>query len=207
MHVSNCTFMGADVGLRFKSNRGRGGVVENIFISDIFMTSIPTYAISFNLYYGGKSISEMMDEGVKENFAEPEPVSEETPRFKNITIKNIILKGALQAVFMQGLPEMSLENIVLSNMSLEADKGFSVIDAHGVTIENIEMETQTETIFEFYNCKDVAFSKNRFDTSSAKSITVNGSKSENISLLAADDKKLDAHTVVGTEVSADAVRF
>jgi polygalacturonase len=207
MHVSNCTFMGADVGLRFKSNRGRGGVVENIFISDIFMTSIPTYAISFNLYYGGKSISEMMDEGVKENFAEPEPVSEETPRFKNITIKNIILKGALQAVFMQGLPEMSLENIVLSNMSLEADKGFSVIDAHGVTIENIEMETQTETIFEFYNCKDVAFSKNRFDTSSAKSITVNGSKSENISLLAADDKKLDAHTVVGTEVSAGAVRF
>ena len=42
LHVSNCSFMGTDVGLRFKSNRGRGGVVENIFISDIYMGLHPT---------------------------------------------------------------------------------------------------------------------------------------------------------------------
>ncbi len=28
--VTNCQFLGTDVGLRFKSARGRGGVVENI---------------------------------------------------------------------------------------------------------------------------------------------------------------------------------
>ena len=35
--VSNCTFIGADIGLRFKTTRGRGGIVENIFIKDIYM--------------------------------------------------------------------------------------------------------------------------------------------------------------------------
>lgn len=33
--VSDCTFLGTDVGLRFKSNRGRGGVVENIYVNNI----------------------------------------------------------------------------------------------------------------------------------------------------------------------------
>ncbi len=206
MHVSNCTFMGTDVGLRFKSNRGRGGVVENIFISDILMTNIPTYAISFNLFYGGQSISEMMEEGGQDGVAKPEPVSEETPQFKNIYIKNISLKGAMQAVFMQGLPEMNLENIHLSNMSLEAGNGFSVIDATGVQIKNINIKTKGEKVFEFYNCKDVDFKENQFAASPHKSIAVNGAKSENISL-AGFGKKLDGCMLVGSEVPAGAVKF
>ena len=51
MFVNNCTFMGTDIGLRFKSARGRGGVVENIYISDIGMTNIPGEAILFDMYY------------------------------------------------------------------------------------------------------------------------------------------------------------
>ena len=35
IYVEDCTFMGTDVGLRFKSTRGRGGVVENIYINNI----------------------------------------------------------------------------------------------------------------------------------------------------------------------------
>ena len=63
VYVSGCTFIGTDVGLRFKSNRGRGGIVENLFFSDIDMINIPTQAISFNMYYGGLSVSEMVAEG------------------------------------------------------------------------------------------------------------------------------------------------
>lgn len=86
MHVSNCTFLGTDVGLRFKSTRGRGGVVKNIFISDVQMKDIPTYAISFNLYYGGRSVSELMESGgIQTGSADLPPVTEETPQFKDVS--------------------------------------------------------------------------------------------------------------------------
>ena len=52
--VSNCTFIGSDVGLRFKTTRGRGGVVENIFIRDIYMKDLPGDAILFDMYYAAK---------------------------------------------------------------------------------------------------------------------------------------------------------
>ena len=54
LYVSNCTFMGTDVGLRFKTARGRGGVVENIFIDGVDMTDIAGEAILFDMYYAAK---------------------------------------------------------------------------------------------------------------------------------------------------------
>jgi len=129
MHVSNCTFIGTDVGLRFKSNRGRGGVVENIYISNVEMINIPTQAISFNLYYSGKSSSEDLAEGDNVQIEKLLPVTEETPQFKNIFIRNVNCKGALQGILLQGLPEMNLENIVLENIIMEADNGLVCTDA------------------------------------------------------------------------------
>ena len=52
IYVDNCSFLGTDVGLRFKSTRGRGGVVENIHINNINMINIPNEALIFDLFYG-----------------------------------------------------------------------------------------------------------------------------------------------------------
>ena len=49
--VNNCKFIGSDMGLRFKSKRGRGGIVENIFINGIYMINIKTNAIIFDMFY------------------------------------------------------------------------------------------------------------------------------------------------------------
>ncbi len=207
MHVSNCTFMGTDVGLRFKSTRGRGGVVENIFISDVYMTQIPTNAISFNLYYGGKSVSEMLADGDQEQMPELMPVTEETPQFKNITIQNVELKGAKHAVYVRGLPEMNVENMVFKNMVLDAEEGFSLTDVDGISIENVKLSTQSETGFAITNGKNITIKNIDYEMSSPKSITINGSVSDNITLSAPVKKGYKEVTTIGNEVSKKAVKF
>ncbi|MNX71541.1 Polygalacturonase [compost metagenome] len=207
LHVSNCTFMGTDVGLRFKSNRGRGGIVENIFISDIFMTDIPSQAISFNLYYGGKSIEETLAEGDTKIKTKILPVNEETPQFKNISIKNITIKGAQQAVFLQGLPEMNLQNIELSNLIITADKGFSIIDANGIKITNAKLDIKNPTVFEIYNGKNMTLKDVEFNSTSAKAVTIDGAASEKIELVSSKKTEYAKKTTISEAVSKGAVKL
>ena len=118
--VENCQFLGTDVGLRFKSTRGRGGIVENIFIDNVSMTDIKTDAITFNMYYGGKSVAEMLADGDNPDNVTKQPVTEETPIFRHIDIKNIVCNGAGRAMEFNGLPEMPINGIRLQNINIVA---------------------------------------------------------------------------------------
>ncbi len=207
VHVSKCTFMGTDVGLRFKSNRGRGGVVEDIYISDIRMTDIPTNAISFNLYYGGLSVSEMLGEGGVKAFAEPEPVTEETPQFKNIYIRDVTVKGAMQAVVLQGLPEMNLENVTLSNMLLEADHGFLISDAARVKIRNVDLKTGKGNAVNIINSSEIVMDQLRYDYQTPKDIVILGERSRSISIQPGAGQELGSYVFVGEEVQDNEISF
>jgi hypothetical protein len=171
------------------------------------MTNIPTHAISFDLYYGGQSVAEMLESGKKQNLAEAQPVTEETPQFKNISIKNITVKGALQAVFMQGLPEMNLENITLSGMMLEADNGFLLVDIDGIALENINLKTKSEKAFEILNAKNTSFKNVVFNSDAASAITINGQNCNNIQLNSGESKIDKSKVQIGGEVSGEAVKF
>ena len=118
--VTNCQFVGTDVGLRFKSTRGRGGIVENIFINGISMSDISTYALTFNMYYGGKSVAEALDDGDDSKEVKPVAVTEETPIFRNIDIRNISCYHAGYAMEFNGLPEMPIDGIHLENINISA---------------------------------------------------------------------------------------
>ena len=140
--VSNCRFLGTDVGLRFKSKRGRGGVVEGIWIDNIYMTDIVTDALLFDLFYGGKSAVEALEDGVQQapgSF----PVDETTPAFRDIHISNVVCNGAARAMYFNGLPEMPVKGISISNCSFSSRKGIEIHCSEDVTIDNVKVVTIT----------------------------------------------------------------
>lgn len=140
--VKDCQFLGTDVGVRFKSTRGRGGVVENIFINGISMYNIIEEAIIFDLYYDGKSVTDEMDgieQGSRKLLADPD---ETTPCFRDIIIENVICKGASRAFFFNGLPEQPIRNLTLRNIFISADKGEEFHFCEGVKKENVHIQTK-----------------------------------------------------------------
>lgn len=189
VHVSECTFMGTDIGLRFKSTRGRGGVVENIWISDIDMIGIPTEAIGFNMFYTGNSpiIEEDQsadDEKRQENLV---PVTEETPIFRNISMKNITVTDSETAAFFMGLPEMKLENVRLENAVLNAKKGITAIDAEGLQLINVVVTGTEEVPLTVYNSQNVQIQGFKFEENGKPGLRVLGT-SDNIQVDKSDFK-------------------
>lgn len=165
IYVSDCTFLGTDVGLRFKSTRGRGGVVENIHIHNINMIDIPHEALLFDLFYGGKGAGEETEEELiaRMKTAIP-PVTEETPAFRDIYISGITANGVGRAMFFNGLPEMPIRNIDIKDVQItNAKAGIVISQAENVTIDNANVETEGEVL------------KVRF----AKNVKVNGEEFHN----------------------------
>lgn len=113
--ISNCLFIATDRGIRMKSRRGRGGVVENINVSNIIMDHV-LCPFTMNLYYhcnGAKGDKVVSDKNAR-------PVDEGTPAFRNIHFSHINATGvSIAAGYLYGLAEMPLEDISLSDVSIE----------------------------------------------------------------------------------------
>jgi YhcH/YjgK/YiaL family protein len=136
--VTDCNFIGADIGIRVKSNSGRGGLVHNIFIKDVFMSDIVDEAISFDTYYedvtAGKNASEVKT-----------TVKDKIPQFQDFYISNIYCRGAKTAIYINGLPEMPVQKIYFENMTISADKGYVQKDAKDIFFKNVKLITKSGT--------------------------------------------------------------
>lgn len=206
LHVSNCTFIGTDVGLRFKSNRGRGGVVENVYISNVEMMNIPTQAISFNLFYSGRSASEDLEAGENGAVGKLLPVTEETPQFKNIFIRNVNCKGAMLGIQLQGLPEMNLENVELEDIRMEADYGMVCSDATNVKVKNITFITRQTPAIDLKNCRRVVVDGLYTSSAVFPLIQVTGASSANMILKNLSLTNPKKQIILGQEVQKNAVQ-
>jgi len=182
LHVSDCTFIGTNIGLRFKSTRGRGGVVQKVYISNIDMIHVPDIAISFNLYYNPSAAKKLKKTGASSDEESIPSVNEGTPQFKDISIKNITCKGARQAIYLQGLPEMNLQNVNLENLNMEATKGMVCMDADSVTIRNLHLQTTKFPAITLTNSKNVAMNDLYLSDSKEPLISIQGEKSKQVKI-------------------------
>ncbi|NVM62278.1 polygalacturonase [Mucilaginibacter sp. SG538B] len=183
--VSNCTFIGTDIGLRFKTTRGRGGVVENIFIKDIAMKDILHEAILFDMYYGGKSPGEADDI----NDRAVVPVTEATPSFRKFYVNNVVCNGAEKALMIRGLPEMGIKDIHIENSTFKTVKGADVIEAQNIFLKNIHLESkETSPLINIQNSNNLAFDHITYGNTELL-FKVSGKKSQQIKLLNTDAVK------------------
>ncbi len=190
MYISNCTFIGTDIGLRFKTTRGRGGIVENIFIKDIYMKDIPGEAILFDMYYAAKDPIPLTGEKRELPVVEFKAVDETTPIFKNFHISNVYCNGAAKAIFIRGIPEMHVKDIVLENMVLQADKGIDVQEATGITFKNIKIiSKETSPVIDVVHSDKLIFDNITYKDGADLLFRISGERSNTINIKNTDASK------------------
>ena len=184
LFVYNNSFIGTDIGLRFKTTRGRGGVVEKIYISDINMKDIAGEAILFDMYYMAKDPVPMAGENREAPKVVLLPVTEETPQFKDFHIRNVVCNGAEKAIFIRGLPEMNIKDIHFENIVIQSKKGVEITEAANVTIKNMSLlSTDSSPLISIGNSTAVSFNTFKPLTDFKTLFKISGEKTMGISLL------------------------
>jgi polygalacturonase len=187
--VSDCSFIGTDIGLRFKTVRGRGGIVEKIYVKNIAMRNIVHQAIFLDMYYFAKppSLAEVYAGKAR---VEIPPVTDGTPRFRDIHISHIVCDGAEEGIFVRGLPEMNIRDIYLSDMVLKADKGVDLIEAQHIDLQHIRLVTrEAAPVVYVENSSDLRFQDIRYDMGAGLLFSINGDKCANIRVTDTDRSK------------------
>lgn len=139
--VSNCSFEGTTAGIRMKSTRGRGGLVEDVNYRNITMEKVKN-PVFISAYYPKEPIDPANDIA--------RPVGATTPHFKNITLTNISCRGSDRAVTIWGVPEMPVEQIIFDHVNISATKGMLLYNVKGLLFINSTINSREgEPIKEF----------------------------------------------------------
>ena len=198
LFVSNCTFIGSDIGLRFKTTRGRGGVVENIYVNNVNMKDIPAEAILFDMYYAAIDPVVLAGEKREPPAVEFKTVDETTPQFRNFFFRNITCNGAAKGIFVRGIPEMHIKNILIENAVLQADEGIDIQEASGITLNNITMISKnTNPVAYVLNSDNITIDNLKYKDGADVLAQVQGDRTSAISILNTDVTKAKQKLVAG----------
>lgn len=139
--VRDCLFAGTDVGLRFKSNRGRGGLVKDVFIQDITMRDIAHEAVLFDSYY------EDMPAGAVKDPNKPAP-TDKIPEFRDFHISRVSCLGAQTAIAITGLPEKPVNHIFFDSVTIRAKKGLVATRAQAIELRGVQLDVSEKPVYQ-----------------------------------------------------------
>jgi polygalacturonase len=165
--VSDIVCQGTQAGINLKSERGRGGGIEDVRMENLVMDDVGR-AISISEYYTMQG----------ETPAGPEPVSARTPRFRDIAVRGVTIiraRGAFDfgwnpmsisgnqpgqpvAINLAGLPERPIEHLSLRDISASGAGGLRAQDAAGLVLQNVRLAPARGPGFLFRDCPDLRLS-------------------------------------------------
>jgi polygalacturonase len=142
--ISNCVFEGTDRGIRIKTMRGRGGVVEDIRVANVVMYNIVNEGILITLRYQA---------------SKPEPLSERTPSVKNVQITGVTVRNAGRPIAVYGLEEMAVSQISFNDMQIASKRGILLENTSDISFHDIRMEIKEGNALEGKDTKGISYDK------------------------------------------------
>jgi polygalacturonase len=144
--VENCTFTNTDYGIRIKSDRDRGGIIQNITYRNLKMTNVGMPILIYAAYNAKEKEYRNLQKITPETAATypSAPVTDLTPAYRNITFKDIdaTAEEGNRAGLIWGLPESVVSNILLENVNITADRPFGVYFGDGIKLVNCKISTK-----------------------------------------------------------------
>jgi polygalacturonase len=140
VYFHDCHCESTKSGIGIKSHRGRGGVVENIWIENIHIGKRPASDESADSIAAMKkpscAIYIILD-------CPGSSASEIPPVFRNIHLSSITSCDYPHALIIRGLPESPIENIRFQNVKLAAaSEGLVINCAKGVVFEDFSVRPE-----------------------------------------------------------------
>jgi predicted dehydrogenase len=127
MLVRRCTFEDTDNGIRIKSMRGAGGLVQNVRYTGITMKNV-AHPIVLQLDY--------VDNNRPGFTGDPTRI----PAIRHILIDHVTIEGARIAGIIHGLPDSPITHVTLQDVTIIAEKDFDVKDAADPVFENVNLD-------------------------------------------------------------------
>lgn len=122
--VRHCTMDGTDNGIRIKSMRGAGGLVENVRYTDIMMKNVGN-AIILQLDYVDNNRPNFKGDTTK------------IPVLRNILFDHLTITNARNAGIIHGLPDSPITNIMFCDITLTAGRDFDIRNAEQPVCERV----------------------------------------------------------------------
>jgi polygalacturonase len=186
--VRDCQFDAPVTGIRLKSARGRGGVVENIIVEHVKMKNVDGDAIELTAHYptfataGGKS-----------------------PTFRRILFRDLTCRGAKSAVAMTGLPDSHLQDITLERISIAADEGLSCTAASRLHLVDVRITPRDGAALLLKDSQDVLIDGMNNPDPANVFLDLRGRQTRNIRLRPGGDKAARPTIQIGVDVPRDAL--
>ncbi|WP_176956161.1 glycoside hydrolase family 28 protein [Catalinimonas alkaloidigena] len=139
--VKNCVADGNQAPIKFKPRPGRGGVIENITHEGWKVKNVKT-VIDYALRNvdGSDYIDEWQEIKV--------PFEKATPRYRNLTIRDVEATDARTAISFLGWPLAHAENVILENVNIQAASGATFQYVDNLLLKNVTV-TSDDNKMEF----------------------------------------------------------
>jgi polygalacturonase len=144
--VENCTFTNTECGIRIKSDRDRGGILQNLTYRNLKMTNVILPILIYATYNAEEREYRDLQKLTPEIAAKyPSAIiTDLTPIYRDITFENITATAqpGKRAGLIWGLPEAPVSNVLFQNVNITADEPFGIFFANNVKLVNCKIITK-----------------------------------------------------------------